>query len=168
MKKLYKVTLKEPGTYKSTLVTAENETQALEIVKPLFFDAKEIEITIPDTLIRLEYFSAKEIKAPEKKYPYYVTLYQEYPIYESAEGGYYYAGTGIAESYGFQTHRAARKFIRKCYKECVKSGDTKDKYWYCNPNHLFFGMDSKYIGEGWFIQLERKQGASVRGWEPYC
>ena len=28
-----------------------------------------------------------------KYFPYYVSYYDEYPIYEPAEGGYYYAGT---------------------------------------------------------------------------
>ena len=164
--KTFKIIYEDYGIFKKDYVTAETESDALEIAKRIFFpDTSE---GFVDIYVKLGHIRAEEIKVPEKKFPYYVTIYQEYPIYEPAEGGYYYTGADISESWGFQTFRDAKRFIRKLYKECVQSKDTKSEYWYCNSNHLFFGMDSYYIGEGWFIQLERKQGASVKGWEPYC
>ena len=32
---------------------------------------------------------------------YYLTYYEEYPIYEPAEGGYYYAGNQACYFHGF-------------------------------------------------------------------
>lgn len=165
-KKTFRITYEDYDIFKKDYVTAETESDALQIAKRIFFpDTSE---GFADVYVKLGHIRAEEIKKPEKKSAYYVTIYNEYPIYEPAEGGYYYTGADISESWGFQTFRDAKRFIRKLYKECVQSGDTKSEYWYCNSNHLFFGMDSYYIGEGWFIQLERKQGASVKGWEPYC
>ena len=99
---------------------------------------------------------------------YYVTLYNKYPIYEPAEGGYYYEGREISWSFPFQEYRKARRFLKKCFKDCVACKDTEDKYWHTNANHSRFGVGSKYIGEGWYVVLERKQGSEVKGWEPYC
>lgn len=164
--KTFKITYQDYGIFKKDYVTAETESDALQIAKRIFFpDTSE---GFADVYVKLGHIRTEEIKKPEKKSAYYVSIYQEYPIYEPAEGGYYYAGADISESWGFQTFRQAKKFIRKLYKECVQSGDTKSEYWYSNSNHLFFGMDSYYVGEGWFVQLERKQGKSVKGWEPYC
>ena len=164
--KTFRITYEDYGIFKKDYVTAETESDALQIAKRIFFpDTSE---GFADVYVKLGHIRAEEIKKPEKKSAYYVTIYNEYPIYEPAEGGYYYTGADISESWGFQTFRDAKRFIRKLYKECVQSGDTKSEYWYCNSNHLFFGMDSYYIGEGWFVQLERKQGKSVKGWEPYC
>ena len=99
---------------------------------------------------------------------YYVTLYNKYPIYEPAEGGYYYEGREIGWSFPFQEYRKARRFLKKCFKDCVACGDTKDEYWHENASHSRFGVSSKYVGEGWYVTLERKQGSEVKGWTPYC
>ena len=99
---------------------------------------------------------------------YYVTMYEKYPIYEPAEGGYYYNGIEVNWSLEFQTYRKARRFLKKCFKDCIKCNDHKDKYWHTNENHSCFGVGSQYIGEGWYVKLERKQGADVRGFTPYC
>ena len=95
-------------------------------------------------------------------------MYSKYPIYEPAEGGYYYSGTQIEWSYAFNEYRKAKRFLRKLYKECIARENNLDEYWHCNDSHTRFGVGSKYIGEGWYIKLERKQGEDVRGWEPYC
>lgn len=100
---------------------------------------------------------------------YYVTYYNKYPIYEPAEGGYYYSGIEIVESHEFSTFKKAKLFLRKWYKNCIECEDHKSKYWRCNASKTFFGQpNQKYIGDGWYVQLERKQGKDVRGWTPYC
>lgn len=168
--KVYKVSYSFMRDRKSVLVTAESETDAINIAKGLLCDADEIadEILL-STLIRCGYFKAEEIPKPEKKYPYYVTLYSLYPIYEAAEGGYYYNGVGIADSYGFQTFRKARQFLAKRYKECFEE-DHLTNGWECIDTHKYFGVYNAngYIGEGYFWQLERKQGISSSGRVPYC
>ena len=44
---------------------------------------------------------------------YYVTYYEEYPIYEPAEGGYYYAGSRNVSVREFKSWRKARQFFNK-------------------------------------------------------
>ena len=44
---------------------------------------------------------------------YYVTYYEEYPIYEPAEGGYYYAGSQNVLVREFKSWRKARQFSTK-------------------------------------------------------
>lgn len=102
------------------------------------------------------------------KHRYYVTLYTRYPIYEPAEGGYYYSGIEMEWSMGFQEYRKARRFLKKCFKDCIACGDDQYEHWHTNANHSRFGVGSRYIGEGWHITLERKQGSEVCGYVPYC
>lgn len=171
MKHTYKVTCNNHYSYikEYVLVTAENESDAIDIALKFFFSEMEIYDGFANIYVDLGYITAEKIQKPEKKMPYYVTMYGLYPIYEPAEGGYYYNGVQILESYGFQTFRAARKFLRKKYKELYRNPEqeVKGAEWHCTPNHQHFGVDGKYVGKGWFIQLERKQGISVRGWVPY-
>lgn len=101
-------------------------------------------------------------------YRYYVTTYSKYPIYEPAEGGYYYSGVQIEDCYAFNEFRKAKRYLRKLYKQCISNGDHLDKYWRCNSSHTYFGVGSQYIGKGWYIKLERKYGEDERGWQPYC
>ena len=58
----------------------------------------------------------------EGKYPYYITLYHEYPIYEPAEGGYYYAGLQAHSAEGYNSFKEAAAAIGKVSKELVDSG----------------------------------------------
>lgn len=99
---------------------------------------------------------------------FYVTTYEEYPIFEPAEGGYYYAGVQIKDSRGFQTRRKAMQYINKLYREETKHGENNGEYWRENADRTYFGCGSKYIGDGWYVCLERKQGEDVSGWQPYC
>ena len=99
---------------------------------------------------------------------YYVTMYEKYPIYEPAEGGYYYSGIQVNWSCEFKEYRKARRFLKKCFKDCIECGDDKEKGWYTNASHSRFGVNGRYIGDGWYVTLEREEGAEVRGWEPYC
>ena len=103
---------------------------------------------------------------------YYVTEYRNYPIYEPAEGGYYYSGVEIMSSREFKTFRKARQFINRVYKDTLKNEmdyvtGASQKFWATRDNQQF-GANGKYIGDGWMYKLERKQGSEVCGWEPYC
>lgn len=49
--------------------------------------------------------------ACDKKY--YVTLWQEVPYYEAAEGGYYYAGRQIVKTMSFNSRKKAIKYYAK-------------------------------------------------------
>lgn len=181
MKKSFKV--RHVG-YESTLVTAENEIEAVKIAKNLIpslsgliFD-EENEEKVINMLIKTKRIIVEELKKLEKKLPYYVSTYTKYPIYEPAEGGYFYNGIQLQHSKGFQTFKDAKRYLRKCYKESIEflrkydediiSGGYEEEYWYCSKNHQRFGVVSIYYGEGWYIKLERKQGSEVSGYIPYC
>jgi len=105
---------------------------------------------------------------------YYVSYITEYPIYEPAEGGYYYAGTQIQLCREFSTWKKANRFFQKLRKEFLEefsydservvdgvcSGVSKWR----NP---FVAYCSKYIGDGERIELTKKKPVE-RGYEPYC
>lgn len=177
MKQTYKVSFSFiDARAKSMYVTAESENAAINIAKYKLvdhdlldvLDEKSIDRFI-EKLVSRGYFKAEKIQKPENTYPYYVTLYYLYPIYEPAEGGCYYNGIGVDKSYGFQTYRQARQFLAKRYKECFTS-DCQVEGWDCMGNHKFFGVldENGYIGNGYFWQLERKQGVSRSGRKMYC
>ena len=177
MKYTYKVTFRFfDETRKSMYVTAESENAAINTVKDKLVDRDLLDVVgeksinrFIDKLVSRGYFKAEKVQKPENPYPYYVTLYYLYPIYEPAEGGYCYNGVGVDKSYGFQTYRKARQFLAKQYKECFAS-DCQVKGWDCMKNHKFFGVlnENGYIGNGYFWQLERKQGISRSGQQIYC
>ena len=89
---------------------------------------------------------------------YYVSYYEEYPIYEPAEGGYYYAGNELIESYRVRTLAKARRLLKRLAQEY--SLVQRDKN-YANEH-------SKYIGEGRSMRIETIQGINERGREVYC
>lgn len=47
----------------------------------------------------------------------YLSYYKEYPIYEPAEGGYYYAGNQLVKSERLSKRQCRRKF-EKIWQEC--------------------------------------------------
>lgn len=106
---------------------------------------------------------------------YYVSVITEFPIYEPAEGGYYYAGEDVAECYSFSSFRKARQRYKKIAE--------KFKEWYsdepervhefncggCNKygNGSCIWYDSRYIGDGERVQITRYV-PQYKGWQPYC
>ena len=109
----------------------------------------------------------------------YLTYYEEYPIYEPAEGGYYYSGNQVV-SYEKLSKRAAKKKLTKLFEE-LKEDDSEpgsrypgapilrgsyDKWELINNNRLV--RQSSYIGQGMSYVIERKLGCETRGYEPYC
>ena len=91
----------------------------------------------------------------------YVSYYEEYPIYEHAEGGYYYAGVQLIES-----ERLSRRQAKKKLAEIVEelSADPEWKY----DGHWTIRNHSKYIGEDCFYCIEKHEGSHESGWHPYC
>lgn len=89
----------------------------------------------------------------------YLTHYQEYPIYEPAEGGYYYAGNQAFEYYRFLTKWGAKRHLAKMRAELEADGFVV----YTDYAHLY----SKYIGESESWRIERKYGSHNSGWHPY-
>ena len=100
-----------------------------------------------------------KIKIKEKLARFYLTYYEEYPIYEPAEGGYYYAG---CESYGyycFLTKWGARRKLAKMKLELEADG------WIVNKCNAY--LPSKYVGDGKHIYIEKKLGSHESGRQVY-
>lgn len=89
----------------------------------------------------------------------YLTHYCEYPIYEPAEGGYYYSGKEAYESFTFLTKWGAKRHLAKMKANLEEEGFITYK------DHAY--LPSKYIGgcESWVI--ERTYGSKNRGKQVY-
>lgn len=111
----------------------------------------------------------------------YLSHYQEYPIFEPAEGGYYYAGNQVIESERMSKRKCRREFEKiwqKCQKENEEDGFAEDADWLAvgrNGVHpwIRFGnnyicKESCYVGRGESYVIERKRGSQTKGWQPYC
>lgn len=104
----------------------------------------------------------------------YVTYYEEYPIYEPAEGGYYYSGNRVVE-YERLSKRKAKAMMKEIWAECEKeNAEHPDEDRYGEPHEWNISSDGNYIyrqgyhiGEGVSYVLERKLGSEKRGWHPY-
>lgn len=92
----------------------------------------------------------------------YLTHYEEYPIYEPAEGGYYYPGNAVVDTERLSLRQAKRK-LKELFKE-LKEFDEKWEM----ASVRFIYRNGKYIGEGESYVIERKLGSCKSGWEPYC
>ena len=123
---------------------------------------------------------------------YYVTMYSEYPIYEPAEGGYYYAGKAAEDliENEYETIEEAIADAKIWVKE-LNEGAFEDETWNfidLNPNTALknikemaeqFGPEegrtmiayrpSKYIGEGaqLYIETPAAYKKDEQGWHPY-
>lgn len=96
----------------------------------------------------------------------YLSYYEEYPIYEPAEGGYYYAGLALVKTERLSKRAAKRKFDKEA-KEMLETTKNEPYPWIqLNGRHIV--RDSKYIGEGAFFCVEKKKGKHSKGWQPYC
>lgn len=100
-----------------------------------------------------------------------ITLYIEYPIYEPAEGGYYYAGESVGGTPKKVKAGKGRRKILALYHECLEEEKRHDDLtaWISDDGRQC-GMTSKYIGRGFRYVLEgnRRVGRKVHGWQPYC
>ena len=91
----------------------------------------------------------------------YLTHYCEYPIYEPAEGGYYYAGREACESYECDTEDEAIQQFEDMKAELEGDGFIirEDLYQAYLP--------SKYIGEGEMWIIEKTYGSRESGKQIY-
>lgn len=112
----------------------------------------------------------------------FITHYEEYPIYEPAEGGYYYSGNRVID-YERNSKNQCKKMIEEIWESCKQDNlanygaeepdFNKDKYgnrihpWIrINANMIIRG--GRYIGDGESYVIERHKGSQKRGWRPYC
>lgn len=98
----------------------------------------------------------------KKHKQFFVSIYKMYPIYEPAEGGYYYDGISLESNEDFQTLRQARLHLQQIAKEedLIKYSDDK----YVSPNY----HRSKYIGAGYYAVVETELGSEESGKQIYC
>ena len=99
----------------------------------------------------------------------YLTHYEQYPIYELAEGGYCYAGNQVVEAEKM-SKRKAKKEMKRLWEEAQEENkQLPDRYkWVlCYDGNMII-RHSKYIGEGKSYIIERKKGSKTSGWHPYC
>ena len=98
----------------------------------------------------------------------YISHYEEYPIYEPAEGGYYYPGNQLVASER-KSKRQCRKDFEKIWQECLEENKDDPEYpWHFDREHNYIYKGSYYIGEGESFAIERNQGSMEHGYEPYC
>lgn len=98
----------------------------------------------------------------KEDYPFYVTYYSEYPIYEPAEGGYYYPGRDAIWSKGFNTEEEATEFM----ENEVANDDYIDNWERYTNGYISRG---EYIGQDQMIVIEPKNAylSEIAGYEPY-
>lgn len=89
----------------------------------------------------------------------YLTHYEEYPIYEPAEGGYYYAGNQAIEYRRLNSMKQAKRIFAKMQKELEADG------FIVYENRAF--LPSKYIGEGESWRIEKVLGSHESGKQIY-
>ena len=94
-------------------------------------------------------------------FPFYVTYYQEYPIYEPAEGGYYYPGRDAIYSKGFDTKEEAEAHVEELKNEDGEGGWEKRSDGYIR--------EGKHVGDAEEIVIETRKTylSQEKGWEPY-
>lgn len=106
---------------------------------------------------------------------WYLTYYEEYPIYEPAEGGYYYAGVSEEYRYEFSTLNAALEAVPELAEELMLDADGLDYIEWLWTRLSIAGRAyvaayrDKYIGEDRYLVLEipSKVGGLECGWHPY-
>ena len=115
----------------------------------------------------------------------YFSYYQEYPIYEPAEGGYYYPGNKLINTERI-SKRQCKKKLEEIWKECKKENRENGFLDFDDPSYIDWHQIIRmtgvypwcrfeneihqqgiYIGEGKSIVIERHKGSQERGYEPY-
>ncbi len=89
----------------------------------------------------------------------FISHYEKYPIYEPAEGGYYYEGRELTE-YAEVSENEAQNELDELFEELKGEG-----YVRLGNRIEFYG---KYIGEGDVYIIENVLGENEKGKEVYC
>ena len=84
---------------------------------------------------------------------YFVSYYECYPIYEPAEGGYYYEGVELIESYKTGSLKRARRLLKKLAPD-YELDDIRTNY---------AAYNGRYIGERRFLRIETVMGVKESG-----
>lgn len=99
--------------------------------------------------------------------PYIITLYEKYPIYEPAEGGYYYDGIEVDTQWACDDLEEAKYEFEKL----AKSYDLKIRG---ENKGIAFSEPTGRIGEGYILQIEsdtdskyNKVDSRASGYHPY-
>lgn len=95
----------------------------------------------------------------------YLTHYTEYPIYEPAEGGYYYVGQQADYFYRLNSLKQAQRQLKKMKKNLEADGFNVcigENMCSCEAYKY-----SKYIGHGELWVVEKVYGSCNEGWRPY-
>lgn len=106
---------------------------------------------------------------------WYLTYYEEYPIYEPAEGGYYYAGVSEECRYEFKTLNAALEAVPELAEDLLLEFARTPSFWVdwkplaVNGCLYVANHYDRYIGEDRYLVLETpsKVGGLECGWHPY-
>ena len=111
---------------------------------------------------------------------YYLTYYEEYPIYEPAEGGYYYAGNQACYFHGFTNFYEMYRYIQTAietedleataFMEDATTNKVKKGLVLWNgsmPVAVDYG--NEYVGSGRSLRIETEAGfkSAESGWHPY-
>ena len=96
--------------------------------------------------------------AKKKRRHYFVSWYEGYPIYEPAEGGYYYEGERLIQSIKVGSLKRARRIMRQ----------NAENLEFTNIGKNYSSRQGKYIGDSEYIYIETVQGIHEHGWHPYC
>jgi len=110
----------------------------------------------------------------------YFSYYQEYPIYEAAEGGYYYSGNELVMSKAV-SKRKAKKLMEKYKRELIddvigrgekpewmESKSFKEGHSLIMEPGFELYKRGHYKGEGESYVIETKKGIHERGQIPFC
>lgn len=107
--------------------------------------------------------------AKDNEKSYYLTHYREYPIYEPAEGGYYYAGSDWDCYWESDSMDEIRDKFNEMKSELEEEGYRVWEFEYKDINVGLMAVKySPYIGHGEYWLLEEKLGSDAHGYEPYC
>ena len=92
----------------------------------------------------------------------YLTHYSEYPIYEPAEGGYYYAGQQADSYYRLNSMKQAQRQLKKMSKDLEAEG-----FYIRIENGVCEAYKpSRYIGEAELWTVEKVYGSQNEGRHP--
>lgn len=104
---------------------------------------------------------------------YYINYYEYYPIYESAEGGYYYSGRKCAVLNSVNEWKKAKKIFNRLAKNFTEENENVVEcrisfFWKDDNKGQYIETLSKYIGEGCGIAITKKSPLNDIGYTPYC